>query len=131
MAATLRIASCSCGALTARCRGAPELVSLCHCRACQRRTGAPFGIAAFYAEAAVETGGRARIYRRLSDTGFEVAFHFCPDCGATVWWRAARMAGMVAVAVGAFADPGFPAPDKEVFAESRHGWLPPPGPAAG
>jgi len=31
---------------------------------------------------------------------------------------------MVAVAVGAFADPAFPAPSPAVYAEHRHRWVP-------
>jgi hypothetical protein len=31
---------------------------------------------------------------------------------------------MVAVAVGAFADPAFPAPSQAVYAEHRHRWVP-------
>jgi hypothetical protein len=31
---------------------------------------------------------------------------------------------MVAVAVGAFADPAFPAPAQAVYAEHRHRWVP-------
>ena len=37
---TIRIASCSCGALTARCAGDPVRVSVCHCLACQIYTDA-------------------------------------------------------------------------------------------
>ena len=40
-------ATCSCGQLTVRCAGDPISVSLCHCLACQKRTGSTYGIAAF------------------------------------------------------------------------------------
>lgn len=43
---TERIASCSCGQLTARVTGEPVRVSICHCLACQRRTGSVFGVQA-------------------------------------------------------------------------------------
>ena len=38
-----RIASCSCGQFTARVAGEPVRISICHCLACQRRTGGDFG----------------------------------------------------------------------------------------
>jgi hypothetical protein len=38
-----RLASCSCGQLTAEVSGEPVRVSICHCLACQRRTGSVFG----------------------------------------------------------------------------------------
>jgi hypothetical protein len=121
---TERTATCACGALQIACRGEPQKVSLCHCRECQRRTGGPFGVAAFYAADSVEVSGEATVYSRPSDTGFEVVHRFCPGCGSTVWWEATRKPGLVAVALGAFADPEFPGPSQSVRAETRHRWLP-------
>lgn len=120
-----RVAACGCGALTVECAGAPRLVSRCHCTACQRRTGAPFGIAAFYDEDTVRIYGASRRYRRGSDAGFDVVFHFCPDCGATVYWYPLRKPGQIAIATGAFADPDYPAPTQDAHEETRHGWVPP------
>ena len=87
-------------------------------------TVGPFGVAAFYAAEAVEVTGEATVYSRPSDTGFDVVHRFCPACGSTVWWEATRKPGLVAVALGAFADPEFPGPSQSVRAETRHRWLP-------
>ena len=119
-----RTASCACGNLRVTCEGEPRKVSLCHCLACQRRTGSPYGVAAFFARENVVVAGEAKAYARQSDSGFAVVFRFCPDCGSTVWWEALRVPDRIAVASGAFADPGFPAPTQAVYREHRHGWLP-------
>ena len=42
------VAACVCEQLTVSCSGDPAQVTLCHCLACQRRTGSTYGIAAFY-----------------------------------------------------------------------------------
>lgn len=118
-----RLATCACGQLRARCAGEPRKVSLCHCLACQRRTGSTYGIAAFFPRDAVQVDGASRSYERPSDSGFPVRFHFCPDCGSTVFWEPQRMPDAVAVAVGAFADPGFPAPSQAVYGQHRHPWV--------
>ncbi len=118
-----RTATCSCGQLTIRCTVEPTKVALCHCLACQKRTGSPYGIAAFFRRDMVEAAGRAQRYTRPSDNGHEVTFHFCPDCGATVYWEPQRKPDMIAVAVGAFADPAFPPPSQEVNVECRHPWV--------
>ena len=120
---TARTARCSCGKLEVRCAGEPASVSLCHCLECQRRTGSTYGIAAFYPRSAVEASGRATAYTRASDSGHPVTFHFCPDCGSTVYWEPRRKPDFLAVAVGAFADPGFPEPGRSVYAQHRHGWV--------
>jgi len=117
-----RNATCSCGQLVVRCNGEPALVSVCHCPSCQKRTGSPYGIAAFFPRADVQANGRTRRYTRTADSGFEVTFHFCPDCGSTVFWQPQRKPDMIAVAVGAFADPTFPPPSQEVYQQHRHPW---------
>lgn len=118
-----RTATCACEQLSVGCTGEPAMVSLCHCLACQRRTGSTYGLAAFFRHEDVEPKGRARQYTRPSDSGHDVTFHFCPDCGSTVFWKPQRKADMIAVAVGAFADPAFPAPSQAVYKEHRHSWV--------
>ena len=103
-----RLATCVCGQLTASCAGDPTQVSLCHCIACQRRTGSTYGVAAFFLRENVIVAGDAKAYTGSSDSGYPVTFYFCPDCGSTVYWRPARKPKMVAVAVGAFARSGVP-----------------------
>ena len=118
-------ATCACGSVTLCCSGDPAVVSLCHCKACQKRTGSAYGLAAFFDQSDVRISGATHQFRRASDSGFDVVFHFCPACGSTVYWTPLRKPGMIAVAVGAFADPDFPAPGQEVHTDCRHGWVPP------
>ena len=120
-----REARCSCGELRVLCLGEPVSVSLCHCTACQRRTGAPFGLAAFFKREKIEIEGHYADYARSSDAGYGLVFHFCPSCGSTVFWEPSRKPDMIAVAVGSFGDSRFPAPAKEVHTECRHAWVQP------
>lgn len=118
-----RTATCACGQLSLTCRGEPAKVSLCHCLACQKRTGSAFGIAAFFRRGEISVRGASTIYERDSDSGFRVTLHFCPVCGSTVFWEPHRKPDMIAVGVGSFADPTFPPPSQAVHAESRHPWV--------
>ena len=104
---TNRFATCVCGQLTASCSGEPAEVSLCHCLACQRQSGSTYGIAAFFPRENVMVAGDTKTYTRASDSGYPSPFYFCPHCGSTVYWSPDRKPDMVAVAVGAFADPAF------------------------
>ena len=119
---TIRRAECSCGRLSAECAGEPVRVSICHCLACQRRTGSAFGVQARFTRAQVTVGGESRTYTRTGDEGTKVDFHFCGDCGATVYYELEVLPGFVVVPVGAFADPSFPAPGVAVYEARRHGW---------
>ncbi len=117
-----RRATCSCGGLSVTCEGEPVRVGLCHCLACQRRTGSAFGVQARFAPSQVTIAGPSTAYVRVGDDGGRITFHFCPTCGTTVHWQIDTQPDVVAVAVGAFADPGFPPPKYTVYEARRHAW---------
>jgi hypothetical protein len=118
-----RQAACSCEQLRLVVEGEPVRISICHCLACQRRTGSAFGVQARFEDERVRIEGRSNEYVRISDASEERVFSFCPDCGATVFYRAASAPGLIAVPIGAFADPGFPAPRVSVWESRRHPWV--------
>lgn len=122
-----RPARCHCGQLGLACSGEPARISMCHCLDCQRRTGSAFSVAVFYARERVriETG-TALAFERASASGMPVTFHFCGRCGANVFWEPARLPHLIGVALGAFADPTFPAPVQSVWTKDKHRWLPLP-----
>jgi hypothetical protein len=124
---TTRHASCSCGQLRAACEGEPVRISICHCISCQRRTGSVFGAQARFPRENVETAGQSTTFQRKADSGNTITFHFCPDCGATVFWTTDAQPDLVTVAMGAFADPSFPEPRFSVFESTRHRWAMAPG----
>ena len=118
-----RRASCSCGQLVLACEGEPVQISMCHCLACQRRTGSVFGVQARFPREAVTIAGRASEFVRIADDGGSVTSYFCPSCGSTVYWTLQVVPGFFGVAVGAFADPGFPEPKFSVYESRRHAWV--------
>jgi hypothetical protein len=118
-----RTAQCHCGALRLAVSGEPEWVNLCHCKACQRRTGAVVHSGAYFAKALVRIDGPSKAYARSADSGYAIRFQFCPDCGSNVYWEATRFPGHWGIAVGAFADPDFPPPSFSVWEASMHPWL--------
>ncbi|MBI3512720.1 MAG: GFA family protein [Proteobacteria bacterium] len=118
-----RIAQCHCGALRITATGAPEWVNACHCKACQRRTGAVVHSGAYFTRSRVTIAGAAKTFARPADSGYRISFHFCPECGSNVYWQAGRFPDHIGIAVGAFADPTFPPPAFSVWEESKHAWL--------
>ncbi|OWW05064.1 aldehyde-activating protein [Rhizobium sp. R72] len=116
-------AQCACGALRLLLKGRPQLTALCHCFACQRRTGAPFSANAFYAIDCVEVSGASTEYSRTADSGRKVRMYFCPTCGSTVYWKADAAPSWIGVAVGSFADPAYTPPSMSVFEQSKHPWV--------
>ena len=62
-------AQCNCGAIKLALPGPSSLVVACHCIECQRRTGSPFGVGAYYAADAVTISGTATEYVRDGNSG--------------------------------------------------------------
>ena len=120
---TTRTASCSCGQLTVVTEGDPVRVSVCHCLACQRRTGSVFGVQARFSARSVTIEGDATAFLRVGDSGGRITFHFCPACGATVYYAIDGEDDLIAIPVGAFADPSFPPPIRSVYEHRMHGWV--------
>ena len=120
---TTRIASCSCGQLTASVSGEPTRISICHCLACQRRTGSVFGAQARFPAEHVRIEGESSEYVRVGDEGTRATFRFCPKCGAIVYWTGGDGGKTVAIPIGAFADPSFPTPTVSVYEERMHAWV--------
>jgi len=122
-----RTASCTCGQLRIEVQGEPRIVGICHCLACQQRTGSVFAALASFA-APYKVSGTATEYVRTGDQGAKFRFRFCPVCGTTVFHSEEGYDNSVGVAVGALRDPDFPAPQVSIYDCRRHRWVQlPPG----
>jgi hypothetical protein len=119
----LRSASCSCRQLRLTVSAEPVCVSICHCLACQRRTGSAFGTQARFPKESVQITRQSSAYVRIGDSGNKLTFHFCPVCGSTVHYELKGQEDRVAVPVGAFADPDFPVPTFSVYESRMHAWV--------
>jgi hypothetical protein len=117
-----KIATCSCANLRVSCAGEPFRVSMCHCLACQRRTGAPFGVQWWFQRDQLTITGNSTAYVRAVANGNQVTYQFCPRCGSTVYWELKDRPGAVAVALGMFADPSLPPPRVSVWERRQHPW---------
>jgi hypothetical protein len=114
-----RRAECSCGQLSATCSGEPVRISVCHCLDCKRRTGSAFSYNVRFSEADVSIEGRSAQFTRVGELGGRVTYGFCSDCGTTVHYQIDTQPGLVAIPVGAFADPSFPQPFQSFYHDSR------------
>ena len=120
---TTRAASCRCGQLTATAAGEPVRVSLCHCLACQQRSGSAFAAQARWPVDQVRIEGQSKSWIRTADSGNRITYHFCPECGSTVHYSGGNFPELIAIPVGAFADPHFPPPRFSVWEKRKHPWV--------
>jgi hypothetical protein len=82
-----------------------------------------FGANAYYQKERTRLEGPSKLYTRNGQAGRKVRFYFCPNCGTSVCWDADFSPGFYGIAVGAFADPKFPAPLISAWEQSLHHWV--------
>jgi hypothetical protein len=116
-------ARCRCGRVCAECRGDPVRISVCHCHACQLRTGSAFAAQIRFPEDRVHLTGERRSWTRVADSGARVSYEFCPNCGSTIAYANDAYPGAIAIPMGAFAGIELPRPWVSVYEERKAGWV--------
>ena len=119
----VRTAACRCGQVTVRCEGEPVRISVCHCLECKRRSGSAFSAQARWPQDRVQITGETSQWSTVGDSGGVGTFNFCPTCGAAAFYVIDRMPDLIAVPIGAFADPDFPPPQYSVYESRKHAWV--------
>jgi hypothetical protein len=115
-------ASCQCGNLSAEFDGDPDFVIVCNCRACQKRSGSPFGTGAYFRKTEMKVNGPSKTWQRRAQSGRALESHFCPDCGTTLYWTLEMRPDHVGVAFGAF-ESKLPDPIRAIWTEEQHHWV--------
>jgi hypothetical protein len=120
---TEHTASCRCGQLRATAEGDPVRVSVCHCLACQKRTGSAFSAQARWPSECVFIEGTSSQWTRTGDSGQKTTYHFCPECGSTVHYSGGNFPDVIALPLGALDDPYIASPDYSVWEDRKHDWV--------
>jgi hypothetical protein len=82
-----------------------------------------FAAQARFPASSVAISGASIIFVRVGDAGSKGTFHFCPTCGVTVYYTCEGFDDSIAIPIGVFADPAFPAPTFSVYEERMHSWV--------
>ena len=116
---------CDCGTLRYQALGAPMIVHCCHCRWCQRETGAAFAMNAFYeSDRVVETEGEPLMVKTPSPSGFGQVFARCPKCYIAIWSHYSGSGpNTKVVRVGTFNNPDQFPPDVHIFTSTKQPWV--------
>jgi len=124
---------CTCRHVRYRMNSRPLIVHCCHCRWCQRETGASFALNAMIESDRVELlAGDVDLVVTPSNSGKGQKIARCPRCRVAVWSHYAGAGEALSfVRVGTLDEPGRLPPDIHIFTESKQPWvvLPPGVPA--
>jgi hypothetical protein len=116
---------CDCRYVRYRMKGRPLFVHCCHCRWCQRETGASFALNAMIEADRIEhTGGEPELVDTPSNSGKGQRIARCPRCRIAVWSNYAGAGAAVRfVRVGTLDDPDRLPPDIHIFTASKQPWV--------
>ena len=124
---------CDCRAVRYRVTSAPLFVHCCHCRWCQRESGAAFALNAMIeSDRVVNLGVDPELVHTPSESGQGQKIARCPACKVAVWSHYAGSGPITKfVRVGTLDNPDLLPPDVHIFTASKQPWvvLPPTTPA--
>src|SRR6266542_264559 len=121
---------CTCRTVRYRMTSPPLFVHCCHCRWCQRETGASFALNAMIeAERVTLLQGEVDVVTTPSNSGKGQKISRCLRCRVAGWSNYAGAGDAVRfVRVGTLDDPDRFPPDIHIFAASKQPWVViPPG----
>jgi hypothetical protein len=116
---------CDCQFVRYQLQSAPLFVHCCHCRWCQRETGASFALNAMYeAKRVVLHSGEPELINTPSNSGKGQVIARCPKCWVALWSHYAGAGpSMRFVRVGTLDNPDRLPPDIHIFVASKQPWL--------
>jgi hypothetical protein len=113
---------CQCGAVRYRLRASPLSVYNCHCKDCQRFSGAAWSMSMIVRDDDFELldGATAR-YERLADSGNIIGMNFCAHCHNWLW-NDPPAPGVKVVRAGTLDDINWAAPVGNIWTDSKASW---------
>src|SRR5688572_15686795 len=104
---------------------APLFVHCCHCRWCQRESGAAFALNAMIeADRVVELGQAPELVPTPSASGAGQLIARCPKCRIAIWSNYAGTGPVIKfVRVGTLDEPDLLPPDIHIFTASKQPWV--------
>ncbi len=116
---------CTCGNIRYRMTTKPMFVHCCHCRWCQRETGASFALNAMIeADRVILLNGTPEVIDTPSHSGEGQKIWRCSNCSIAVWSNYTGAGNLVNfVRVGTLDNPDMLPPDIHIFTESKQPWV--------
>jgi hypothetical protein len=99
---------CLCGAVRYRLDARPLAINACHCRDCQKLSGATNLLTLVGARNAfAKESGETRSWRKRAESGREIDIVRCATCGVRVWQEPVSAPDLIFIAAGTLDDPSW------------------------
>ena len=115
---------CHCEALRYEVRAAPVMVYNCHCKFCQKISGAAFNTSATVLESSfVFTKGDPKRIEWPSDAGTTRFGWFCGACGSRIAQGSTPSKGVLSLRAGTLDDTSWVEPAGDIWTKSAQPWV--------
>ena len=114
---------CGCGLARYRISAPPLAVYACHCRDCQRASGAFELSMPVRRETFRHVAGDLAAFDRTADSGRGVRMFRCARCGGKLWNQPLAFSDLLVVKPGTLDDPGWAVPIGNIWTERRLPWV--------
>jgi hypothetical protein len=113
---------CQCGAVRYRLKASPLAVYNCHCKDCQRFSGAGWSMSMIVRDNDFELlSGEIAQYRRIAESGNVIVMNFCAHCHGWLWNDPPKP-GIKVVRAGTLDDMDWAAPVGNIWTDSKAAW---------
>jgi hypothetical protein len=114
---------CACGSIRYVCARVPVAMLNCHCRDCQRSSGAPFASGFIVLASDVEITGTPKTHSVRAGSGSLATRSFCSDCGAPLFTRGEAAPDFMSIRFPTLDDLSDFQPMLDIWTSSAQSWV--------
>ncbi len=114
---------CACGAVRFTCSTAPVAMLNCHCRDCQRSSGAPFASGVVVQSADLQITGAPAAHAQRASSGMATTRSFCARCGTPLFTQGASNPAFTSIRFPALDEPDGFRPMLDIWTSSAPPWV--------
>lgn len=119
---------CLCGAVRYRSDAEPAMQVVCHCKACQKNSGATYSLNVAIPVDALKVEGEAlaRYEDHSGASGKPFFRYFCRNCGSPIYGSGEAYGPLAFIKAGTLDDAGWVAPETHIWCSEKLAWTPVP-----
>jgi hypothetical protein len=111
---------CHCGAIRYEVSGSPFDADYCHCRDCQKTTGAPFGAWMDFKKEQINWITGEPVEYASSEN---IRRGFCSECGSSLSYKSTQYPDYLTLSIASLDDPNLASPNYHIYTQNQVSWL--------
>jgi len=113
---------CSCDKVRYEIKAEPMFMGNCHCRSCQRATGAAYLPIVGVDKTAFSVTGDIKKVTVKGGSGENINRHYCASCGSFVFGEPEVLGNFLSVSASSLDDPSLYQPQMNIWTEDAQPW---------